>query len=80
MSKTTIVYDDIAPGAAEDATTESSSGTDFSQISLVPLGVSPESVISNEVNSWLLNGTFTFSNTQTLAFWSEELSDKDSNF
>lgn len=80
MSKTTVLYKDIAPGADENAQTSGSGYSDDSHLAQLPFGVEPEPVITLERNHWLLNGTRKFRNSQTLAFWSTELSNLDGGF
>jgi hypothetical protein len=80
MSKTTIVYKDVAPGAEEDASVTASPAEARSHPARLPAGVSPEAVITLEHNSWTLNGTRRSIDTQTLAFWSEEVSGEDGAF
>ena len=56
MSKTTILYKDIAPGAADDATVTATGGTgDLTQI---PHGAAPGKLITLERSRWVLDGTF----------------------
>ena len=74
MSKTTILYKDIAPGAAEDAEVAVQGADPISAPERLPAGVEPEPAITCERNQWLLNGRHKLINTQPTAFWSEELS------
>lgn len=80
MSKTTVIYRDIAVGADKDAEITTGHAASFSEIAELPFGISHEPVITLEPNSWLLNGTRNFRETQRLAFWSESLSDEDGAF
>ena len=80
MSKTTIIYKDIAPGAAEDAAVAASGQMEGSDPTLLPEGHSTPAIATLELNSWLLNGTRKIMDGDTLAFWSEELSGEDGAF
>lgn len=77
MSKTTILYKDIAPGSVEDAEATATGDLARSAPSLLPVGVSTAPIITAEWNIWGLNGTFQPLTDQKLAFWSEILSDAD---
>lgn len=80
MSKTTILYKDIAPGSEEDASISTSSAEPFSNPSDLPSGVSPGSTITCEHNHWILNGTYQFVENEPVAFWSTEMSGEDGVF
>lgn len=80
MSKTTVLYKDVAPGAAQNASVSGSGYSDDSNLSLIPIGTEPEPVITLEPNHWLLNGSFVFRETQKLAFWSTEMSNATGGF
>lgn len=80
MSRTTILYKDIAPGAEEDAAITTSAATEFSTISDLATGVSPNPTITCEKNHWLLNGTYMLVENEPVAFWSTELSGDDCSF
>lgn len=80
MSKTTILYKDVAPGAAEDASITTTQSTDFSDVSKLAAGISPSPTITLEKNHWILNGTYDFIEDQPTAFWSSELSGDDCTF
>lgn len=80
MSKTTVLYKDVAPGADEDASVSAAGQDGYSDISLTPFGVEPAPVATLELNNWLLSGTFKLKETQRLAFWSSELSGEDCAF
>lgn len=77
MSKTTILYKDIAPGAAEDAEVSTTDALDHADPALLAKGVSPPPIITAELNAWALNGTCRGMEGQSLAFWSKELSGDD---
>lgn len=80
MSKTKILYKDVAPGADRDAKLTSLEHSDDSNLDLLPFGVEPRPVATLERNRWLLNGTFQLRETQKLAFWSSVLSDTEGSF
>lgn len=80
MSKTTVLYKDVAPGADENALAAGIGYSKDSNLSLLPFGVSTEPVITLERNHWLLNGTFKLRETQQLAFWSTEISNDNGEF
>lgn len=80
MSKTTVLYKDVAPGAEESV---SVSGTGYwaqSNLDKLPAGVEPEAVATLERNNWALDGAFQFYDTQTLGFWSTAMSDAQGAF
>lgn len=80
MSKTTVLYKDIAPGAEEDAAVSVSAAMAETSPALLPFGVSPPPIATLERNYWLLDGTYQLIDDQRLAFWSEELSGEDRSF
>ena len=80
MSKTTVRYKDVAPGAENDAIVTTAYAADPSEPALLPTGVSPKPVTSCELNAWILDGTCVPYDTQTLAFWSDLLSERDCSF
>lgn len=82
MSKTTVLYKDIAPGAAEDAAVSTSAASAFSVPARLPEGVTPEPIISGEMNHWGLTGEFVSldSQSQQLAFWSTKQSNSNCQF
>ncbi len=77
MSKTTILYKDIAPGAAADATVSATEALPYSEVSKLPAGIIPAPIASCERNVWGLNGTFRPIDTQPVAFWSAQMSGED---
>lgn len=78
MSKTTILYKDIAPGASDDAVFSSENASVFSTLSLAD-GYHSSPAITGELNECGLDGTFEpFSGTAP--FWSSELSGADCKF
>lgn len=80
MSKTTVLYRDIAVGADEDAAIETTNTAAFSETDQLPFGLTHEPVAVLEPNSWLLDGTRVFRETQRISFWSETLSGSDGVF
>lgn len=80
MSKTTIFYKDIAPGAEEDAEIAATGATEFSDLSKLPKGVTPAPTLTCEINHWILNGTYELVEKEQAAFWSTELSGLDGTF
>lgn len=79
MSKTTILYKDIAPGAADDATVVATGGTgDLTQI---PHGAAPGKLITLERSRWVLDGTFDGVYAEDkVGFWSTEASGDSGEF
>ena len=60
MSKTTVLYKDVAPAAERDASLSTNGAQDFSQTALLPPGDDGAAIISLERNRWLLNGNSSF--------------------
>lgn len=77
MSKTEIIYKDVAVGAAEDASVSTSGTMSGCTPSKLPVGVSHPPIITCELNAWLLDGTRQARQGQELAFWSDALSGED---
>ena len=81
MSKTTVVYKDVAVGAQEDAAFFVVGETPESVPALLAAGVSPGKVITLEHDRWALDGSFDkYYEQRTIAFWSTEISDNDGAF
>lgn len=80
MSKTKIIYRDIAPGASDDASISSSDAQISSNLSLLPDGIEPLPSVTLEKSYWLLDGTRRFHATQQTAFWSTQMSDSEGRF
>lgn len=80
MSKTKIVYRDIAPKAADDVAVTSADATGQSNVSLLPDGVEPKLTISLEPGYWGLNGSFRYAWSQPVAFQSTQMSGADGTF
>lgn len=79
MSKTTIAYKDVAPGAADDALYTSGSETSFSTLGLSNESNADPAYITGELNEFGLNGTFS-TRSGAVPFWSEQLSEADCSF
>lgn len=80
MSKTTILYKDIAPGAIEDAAVSTNGAQPFSRVDQLPYGGDEAPIASCEWNNWGLNGRFFIVDTQKVAFWSSTISDSSGVF
>lgn len=80
MSKTTILYKDIAPGASEDAAITCPSSISEANLQLLTQEIAPAPSITAELNHWGLDGTFVPAFSQDIAFWSNELSREDCTF
>lgn len=80
MSKTKVIYKDVAPGAAENAQLSATGASEDSNLDLLPFGVEPEPVYTLEPDHWRLNGTFRPMETQKLGLWSKSLSDANGKF
>ena len=80
MSRTTILYKDIAPGAEEDASVSTTAVESFSNPSLLPSGVTPAPTITCELNHWGLDGNYKLVENEPTAFWSAEMSGDDCSF
>ena len=76
MSKTKIIYKDVAPGAAEAATPEATAAAEFSNLALLPFGADTPAVATLEHSRWALDGSFETHDEQEIAFWSSVVSDK----
>lgn len=80
MSKTTILYKDIAPGADEDASVTTTEFPAIADPPRLPFGVSPAPTITGELNHWGLTGGYRIAENEPIAFWSSELSGEDGVF
>lgn len=81
MSKTTILYKDIAPGAEDNASVSTVGAAAFSIIGSLPFGQgTPAPVATLEPDIWKLDGTFVLKDEQPVSFWSSELSGADGAF
>ena len=79
MSKTHIIYKDVAPGADEDAAVSTNGAQPFSTLTL-PFGVDHDPISTCELNAWGLNGTFDMVDGHQVAFWSTSQSGADCLF
>lgn len=75
-----IVYQDIAPDAAEDAAISAAGAASISTLSLLPFREARTNYPSLERNRWALSGAYSVTQSPQIAFWSEEISDADGNF
>lgn len=80
MSKTTILYKDVAPGAEEAAAVATDSASAFSEPSLLPAGVSVSPAATLELGYWGLDGQHIAGDKQQPAFWSSTISGADGTF
>lgn len=80
MSLTYILYRDVAPMAERDASPLSIDATSFSDIDALARGVRPGKIATLEEGQWALNGEYRLMRNQTIAFWSENLSDEACGF
>lgn len=74
-----IVYKDVAVGADADAAYTAPGKTSFSTLNL-SAGINSEPYITLEKNLWVLNGTKKALGSNSVAFWSTQLSDIDGEF
>lgn len=75
-----IVYQDIAAGAAEDASVTAPGAADFTSPALLPFGGSDAPIATLEPFSWALDGSRELLGGQPLAYWSEAMSGPDGRF
>lgn len=80
MSKTILLYKDIAPGADTDAAVSAPSSQDFTDPTQLPFGTSEAPALTCELNQWGLDGTFILTEEVEPAFWSSEMSGADGSF
>lgn len=81
MSKTSVIYRDIAVGAQENAVTTAVGATAESDPSNLPSGVENGKIITLEHNRFVLDGSFKTTYEQSnIAFWSDALSDSNCAF
>lgn len=80
MSKTTIMYRDRAPDAANSASYKSGAETEFSELPKLSLEAEGRRIASLERNAWILNGSYDIlGDDETVSFWSTALSGDDCN-
>lgn len=80
MSKTTITYKDIAPGAAGVAAFQSGGATDFSRVGTLRAENETQPFSTLELNNWPLDGKSMIYNGEAVPFWSSALSGADCAF
>lgn len=80
MSKTTITYKDIAPGADRVSSFSSTQQTEFSDLSILSQENEPQRIATLEHNRWLLNGEYYGLANDTVPFWTRDLSGDDCAF
>ena len=81
MSVTTVLYEDVAPGAEEAATTTATTANALSDLSLVPVGVEPlGAIITLEHGNWGLDGNSVSYGDGDIAYWSNSMSGADCLF
>lgn len=80
MSRTTIIYKDVAPAAADDASVSTNGASSFSDVTKLPDGGVELAAISGELNYWALDGKHIVAGDQNIAFWSTEMSGADCVF
>ena len=80
MSKTTLLYKDVAPGAALDATVTAPTAQTRSALAQIPFGTEESPAITGELNQYGLDGTFVLASEISPAFWSEAMSGADGSF
>ena len=80
MSKTTILYKDIAPGAAEDAEMSAQYVDGGSNLPALPFGSETDKLAVLELNAWGLDGSYDLYSGQEYALWSADLSGADGSF
>ena len=80
MSRTTILYKDVAPGADEDASVSTQSASEFSDPQKLVTGVTTGPGITCELNQWVLNGEHRYISNLDIAFWSNDLSGDNCTF
>lgn len=81
MSKTSVIYRDVAVGAEENAALTATGAEAESDLTKLPAGVSNGKIITLEHNRFILDGSFsTTPDKSDIAFWSESLSGDDCSF
>lgn len=77
MSKTVILYKDVAPGAAEDALVSAVGASAFSMPDTLTEDKTLPAIITGELGLWGLTGNFVPMDEQNITFWSAEMSGED---
>ena len=80
MSKTMLLYKDVAPGADRDAAVAAVTAQPFADPALLPFGADTPPGITCEPNQWGLDGTFAPARSAVPAFWSTAISGPDGRF
>lgn len=75
-----LIYQDVAPDAAEDAEVSATGADAISTIDRLPFGTEGGLYATAEHNLWQLDGSVPVYNGETVAFWSAALSDEDGAF
>lgn len=76
-----IIYEDVAPGAAEDAVVTSQDADSRSDLSLIPFGSGNDKLyVTLEHNLWLLDSSYHTYDDGPIAFRSAEISDEYGEF
>lgn len=81
MSKSTIIYRDVAPGATRNARFSGTEYDDFSQLDELRNEHEPKNIVSLERNMWVLGRGFKIldKSEHLIPFWSAPLSDENCN-
>lgn len=77
MSKSYVVYLDVAPLAEGDASPSAVGASSFSDVGIIAHGKNAGKIATTELNQWVLDGEYDFLDDKITAFWSEELSDNN---
>lgn len=80
MSKSYVIYKDVAPFAEDDATVTATNKYPQSNVSDLPHGADPGKVNTLERNQCILDGQHKILGNRNIAFWSNELSGDDCTF
>lgn len=72
-----LIYNDIALGAAENATATAPNNEEFTAPARLMAGVEAPAIATAELNGWGLTHDYKARNSQPLAFWSKEISGDD---
>lgn len=75
-----LIYNDVAVGAAEDATVTAGLVESFSDVAALPFGVEPPAIATLELNGWGLSHDYKVRSNQRLAFWSTQISGATGGF
>lgn len=76
-----IIYEDLAPGAADDATVTATKKDAVSDVSLLPFGSGNSADYATlEDNYWTLDGTVDILDDEDISFWSSTLSNASCEF